>query len=556
MVKSKNNQKQNFVLFLKNHFRTIILTILTTIIILVSIFFLIISLFNQYSSTVIENKKVQLQIICKTVKENLSLGIQRQINNFLYFSNTPAYQEIINKSILTEEDKEILLTEFQKYALYHPEEISNITLTKIFTHNPIIQLEGKEYSHFLELEITENYCTTLWKGDENELFYGIHLPVQNGYILSSYIDLNKLYEQYVSFIKLGTKGYIMLKDAQARVIMHPVKEQIGINAATERQKLFPEKELNLDSLQQMIRHQKEGKEGAEIYYSYWWPDKNNIKLIKKISAYTPLIQGNTFLIVSAVTDYDEIAKQISNNMLTIIVLSMAIFAGIISLIGAFIFAYRHEIIIQKENTYLRKINETLQTLHENEKIISHQQRLQIVGTMTGGIAHEFNNLLTPIMGYSGIMLSSMSTEDENYEGVSEIFDAANKARDIIQQISQLSKRNLETIYKYCEVGSLLKQAVKMAESIKPPTIEILLMISDVTSGLYGNQTQLNQVLLNIFVNAFRAIGNKKNGFLRIAYREISLSELEQFTAKEKLSNLNSNNKVFGEISTELSPYTQ
>ena len=43
--------------------------------------------------------------------------------------------------------------------------------------------------------------------------------------------------------------------------------------------------------------------------------------------------------------------------------------------------------------------------------MAHQQRLQLIGTMTGGIAHEFNNLLTPIMGYSAMMLSEMEPQN-------------------------------------------------------------------------------------------------------------------------------------------------
>ena len=53
---------------------------------------------------------------------------------------------------------------------------------------------------------------------------------------------------------------------------------------------------------------------------------------------------------------------------------------------------------QAENAYLRKLNEQLEELRAREEKLAHQQRLQLLGTMTGGIAHEFNNLLTPIMG--------------------------------------------------------------------------------------------------------------------------------------------------------------
>ena len=57
----------------------------------------------------------------------------------------------------------------------------------------------------------------------------------------------------------------------------------------------------------------------------------------------------------------------------------------------------------EEIQYLKKnLNHVLEETHKGEEALAHQQRLQIMGTMTGGIAHEFNNMLTPIMGYADL----------------------------------------------------------------------------------------------------------------------------------------------------------
>jgi CheY-like chemotaxis protein len=73
------------------------------------------------------------------------------------------------------------------------------------------------------------------------------------------------------------------------------------------------------------------------------------------------------------------------------------------------------------------------------------------------------------------------------------------------------------------------------------------MVSDVKRGLFGNLTQLNQVLLNIFVNAFQAIGDDP-GYLRITYREISHREIDLTVPAEQRTNLDETNMEFGEIS--------
>ena len=89
--------------------------------------------------------------------------------------------------------------------------------------------------------------------------------------------------------------------------------------------------------------------------------------------------------------------------------------------------------------YLTELNRLLEEMHQSEEAIAHQQRLQIMGTMTGGIAHEFNNLLTPIMGYAELLMADLDEECEGYDSASEIYEASVKAKEIIQQISSLSR---------------------------------------------------------------------------------------------------------------------
>nr|MCR5288872.1 response regulator [Treponema sp.] len=488
----------------------------------------------------------ELQLICKTVSANLELGINRDIQNFLYFSRTSIVECIPDKQ--TEIDATHIHDLCEEYRRYHLHSISDIRLQRINESEPTVKLTNVSYELFRFLGETESYSMALYFGGKNELYFAVHLKEYNGYVLSSYINMNTLYDEYVSFIRLGNKGYIMLKDNYGVVIMHPLKEQIGVDAVTGRQKLYPNIDLSMTSLGRMIEHQKQGYEGSEIYQSYWWPDKDKMQLITKITAYTPFHIGNTFFIISAVTDYKEISDSIGHNLLSIIILALLIFICVLLPTILILYAMRRSISIEKENSYLRQINETLQTLHNNEQIISHQQRLQIIGTMTGGIAHEFNNLLTPIMGYSAMMLSSMSVSDKNYEDIAEIYDAASKARDIIQQISQLSRNNFDRVFKFCNVQELLNRAVKMANAIKSPNIELSLQVADSERGLFGNTTQLNQVLLNIIVNAFQAIGIEKQGFVRITCREISRNELIQTVPEELQPGLNEKYSEYAEIS--------
>ena len=123
-------------------------------------------------------------------------------------------------------------------------------------------------------------------------------------------------------------------------------------------------------------------------------------------------------------------------------------------------------------TYLTELNRILEEMHRSEETIAHQQRLQIMGTMTGGIAHEFNNLLTPIMGYADLLMAELPEDSEQYESAAEIYEASVKAKEIIQQISSLSRKNMETAYKNMSVKRMLTRALKMVRSICPSNIKL------------------------------------------------------------------------------------
>ena len=110
--------------------------------------------------------------------------------------------------------------------------------------------------------------------------------------------------------------------------------------------------------------------------------------------------------------------------------------------------------VERENCHLREVNERLEELRRREEAMAHQQRLQLIGTMTGGIAHEFNNLLTPIMGYSAMMLSEMDEKNQYYTDVQEILSSAERAKEIISQISAFSGKNSEQSFREIPVSQV------------------------------------------------------------------------------------------------------
>lgn len=371
--------------------------------------------------------------------------------------------------------------------------------------------------------ITRTSSISYWQYHRGDRHYLVMKKAAGDQTICLVIDSETLYQQLVSDIHVGTNGYIMVKNADNRVVMHPESEQWGIEVLEGRRKLYSNNELDMSSLSELLRTQQEKTSGIMDYYSYWWTDPS-LPRVHKISAYRQLTLGDSFWIVSAVVDYDDLYQPVAESFRKMAVMFSSI-ALVMVLLTVFIFHLQ-----QKNNrnaaqiTSLQEVNEALEELHRSEEFLQHGQRLQLMGTLTGGIAHEFNNFLTPITGYADLIMADADPESEIYDNAREISEAAEKARDVVKQISAMSRRNVETIYDAVSVKKMLEQTRKLVETNCPKQIEILEQVDLNEEEVLGSMTQLQQVLLNICINAIHAIG-KAEGTLTLSADVVPRSEL-------------------------------
>ena len=371
--------------------------------------------------------------------------------------------------------------------------------------------------------ITRTSSISYWQYHRGDRHYLVMKKAVGDQTICLVIDSETLYQQLVSDIHVGTNGYIMVKNADNRVVMHPESEQWGIEVLEGRRKLYSNNELDMSSLSELLRTQQEKTSGIMDYDSYWWTDPS-LPRVHKISAYRQLTLGDSFWIVSAVVDYDDLYQPVAESFRKMAVMFSSI-ALVMVLLTVFIFHLQ-----QKNNrnaaqiTSLQEVNEALEELHRSEEFLQHGQRLQLMGTLTGGIAHEFNNFLTPITGYADLIMADADPESEIYDNAREISEAAEKARDVVKQISAMSRRNVETIYDAVSVKKMLEQTRKLVETNCPKQIEILEQVDLNEEEVLGSMTQLQQVLLNICINAIHAIG-KAEGTLTLSADVVPRSEL-------------------------------
>ncbi len=333
----------------------------------------------------------------------------------------------------------------------------------------------------------------IYKNHGGELFLGFSTRVSDGLYLFLLVDSDMMYKSTASFVMLGEKGYVMFKHSSGLVLTHPVAEQVGSDVIRGRRERFPD--LDYTDIEKLVEEQKSRKEGIRVYYSYWW-DNAVPRPARKMSAYLSVPIQNDFIIVSAVNDYAEQREPILYNSAFNIAAAILITLGVVGMLFS-----RHrenQRQIQRENEYLKELN-------RRQEETQHNQRLQMIGTLAGGIAHEFRNLLTPIMGYSGMMRESLPPDSPLREDLDEIYSCSVRAKEIIQQITSISRKKLEPTLEPINLGEVITAALKVASTFKPPDVTLR---SEVNFGgrlIMGNKNQLNQIILNLCNNAFQAM---------------------------------------------------
>jgi PAS domain S-box-containing protein len=134
----------------------------------------------------------------------------------------------------------------------------------------------------------------------------------------------------------------------------------------------------------------------------------------------------------------------------------------------------------------------------------HSQKLEALGTMAGGIAHELNNVLGPILALSKIALEDLSQEGKAKTDLAMVVEASERARDLVRQILAFGRKpDLEK--RQIDLLSTTRQALRILNAALPSNIEIIERLEPVPPIL-ADAGQLQQVIVNLITNAVQAIG--------------------------------------------------
>jgi len=153
--------------------------------------------------------------------------------------------------------------------------------------------------------------------------------------------------------------------------------------------------------------------------------------------------------------------------------------------------------IGNDITELKRSAQEKKTL---EAQLQGAQKMEAIGTLAGGIAHDFNNILQAIIGYTQIMLMGKDLGDPDHEKLEAIEKSAQRASELTKRLL-IFGRKVESQLRPVDLNQEVVQVSKMLERTIPKMISIRLNFSDNLQVINGDPVQIEQIMMNMGVNA-------------------------------------------------------
>ena len=158
-----------------------------------------------------------------------------------------------------------------------------------------------------------------------------------------------------------------------------------------------------------------------------------------------------------------------------------------------------------------------------EDQVHHHQRLRSLGTLAGGVAHEFNNVLQPMVLYLELALEDIAADSPTAENLQRVQELANRAKGLSRQILTFSRHDSDPRFVEQNLAPIAEEAVAMIRALLPATVDLRTDIDPGSSPVSCAPEQIQQVLVNLCNNAYQALA-EGGGHISVALREAEVSE--------------------------------
>ena len=167
------------------------------------------------------------------------------------------------------------------------------------------------------------------------------------------------------------------------------------------------------------------------------------------------------------------------------------------------------------------VAENLTERQRLELELRQAQKMEAIGRLAGGVAHDFNNMLSIILGYTEVLLDGLSEHDPSFDALTEVRQAGQRSAELTTQLLAFSRRQtLEAVV--VDVNEVLESTTRMMRRTLGNTIEIKVAPCPRPCRIKSEAGQLDSVLMNLIINARDAM--PRGGRLRVSSERVDIDD--------------------------------
>jgi signal transduction histidine kinase len=161
-----------------------------------------------------------------------------------------------------------------------------------------------------------------------------------------------------------------------------------------------------------------------------------------------------------------------------------------------------------------------------EAHLRHQQKLEAIGTLAGGVAHEINNPINGIMNYAQLIMDDLPEDSQQITYVNEIIHETERISGIVRDLLQFSRQEKQS-HSYACPYDIINQTLSLVRTvIRKDQIVLKLNIDEGLPNIKCRSQQIQQVIMNLLTNARDALNEKYPGFDENKVMELSCCQFD------------------------------
>jgi two-component system cell cycle sensor histidine kinase/response regulator CckA len=181
--------------------------------------------------------------------------------------------------------------------------------------------------------------------------------------------------------------------------------------------------------------------------------------------------------------------------------------------------------VMNDKPYLVGVGIDISERKRLEDQLRQSQKMESIGTLTGGISHDFNNILTAIIGYGSLLRMKMTDDDPLRHNVDQILASANRAASLTQGLLAYSRKQVLNPQRV-NLNEVILKVERLLARLIGDDVEFKCILTDKEVTVLADAGQLEQIMMNLVTNARDAMPD--GGYL---YVETQRVDLDEVTAK-------------------------